>query len=425
MARNPWRVEVVGPLEPFQPGFEARLAEMAYTPGSATNQLWAMKHLSIWLEERDLIAADVVPDVVQSFVADRRAEGYVRFPAQRALAPLLDYLRELGVIPVPAVPAATGPLPELMERYRRYLTVERGLDASTVRYYLHGARPFLTVWIDDSGSRLHELDAAAVTKYVLDECAHRSAGAAKKLVKTVRSLLRFLLLDGLLCVDLRRAVPTVAGWSGSQLPKAITPAEADALLAACDPPRCDPDRRCADQDARERARLGAPCVMARRDRAILLLQIRLGLRACEVAQLQLDDLDWRHGEVIIRGKGRRHERLPLPIDVGETIVDYLSHGRRVVATRAVFLRVCAPLTELTAGAVKAVVRRAARRAELSGVSAHRLRHGAATQLLRTGSSLTDVGQVLRHRNAATTAIYAKVDRDRLQALAAPWPGAGS
>jgi site-specific recombinase XerD len=389
------RVEVVGPLESFQHGFESVLAGMGYTPRSVVNQLWLVKHLSIWLEERDLTVADLVPDVIRAFVADRRAEGYVRFPGERALVPLLSHLRELGAAPAPEAPVVAGPLAELMDRYQRYLAVERGLTAATLYYYMGYARSFLVGWVDKSGSRLGELDAAGVTRFVTGECARRSVGSAKNLVTALRSLLGFLLLDGSISVDLRGAVPTVAGWHGSHLPKAITPAEADALLA---------------------------CATARRDRAILLLLVRLGLRASEVARLQLDDLDWRHGEIIIRGKARRDERLPLPVDVGEAIVDYLRRGRPAAATRAVFIRADAPRAAVTARAVQMVVYTAARRAGLAGVSAHRLRHGAATQLLRTGSSLTEVGQVLRHRSVITTAIYAKVDRDRLQDLAGAWPG---
>jgi integrase/recombinase XerD len=413
------RVKVVGPLEPFQPGFEALLAGMGYTPRSVVHQLWLVKHLSVWLEERDLAAADLAPDVVRAFLACRQAEGYVRFPTERALAPLLGYLRELGVAPVPAAPVVAGQLPELIERYRRYLAVERGLTAATMAYYLLDAQSFLARWVGKSSSRLSELDAAGVVGFVTDECARRSPSSAKQLTTVLRSLLRFLVLDGSISADLRGAVPTVARWRGSHLPRAITPAQADALLASCSGLHDDAGRSPAG-GAGGHARRAV--VIARRDRAILLLLVRLGLRAVEVTRLQLDDLDWRRGELTVCGKARRDERLPLPVDVGEAIVDYLRH-RPIAATRAVFIRVIAPHTAFTSQAVESVVGRAARRAGLTGISAHRLRHGAATQLLRTGSSLTEVGQVLRHRDIVTTAVYAKVDRARLQELARPWPGA--
>lgn len=195
-------------------------------------------------------------------------------------------------------------------------------------------------------------------------------------------------------------MPAVAGWRGSHLPKAIGTDAVAALLATC-----DRGSRCA----------------GRRDRAILLLLVRLGLRAAEVARLQLDDLDWRRGEVVIGGKGRRDERLPLPVDVGRAVVDYLRHDRPSGAERALFIHARAPYSPMTVGAVTAMVIAAAGRAGLGGVSAHRLRHTAATQMLRAQAPLTEVGQVLRHRSAATTAIYAKVDRGRLRELAAAWP----
>ena len=158
-------------------------------------------------------------------------------------------------------------------------------------------------------------------------------------------------------------------------------------------------------------------------RLVLTVLSRLGLRAGEVAGLQLDDLDWAHGELVVRGKGRRRERLPMPVDVGEVLAAYLSSGRPKVECRAVFLRVAAPLTAMTASNVAQIVGGACRRAGVPEVGPHRLRHSAATAMLRAGASLAEVGQVLRQSADATTAIYAKVDRVALRALAQPWPGA--
>lgn len=400
--RGTSRVRVVGPLERYQSGFEVMLAGLGYTPLSAANQVRLMRHLSIWLEERDLDAAALLPGVVEAYLAGRRADGYTCWLSVGGLMPVLSCLRGLGVAPVPVRPDSSGRLDELVERYRRYLVEERGLVQSTVRYYVMEARSFLTGWVGDGGSRLGELGAAQVTGFVVDQCARRGVGSAKILVTALRSLLRFLLLDGLVAVDLSAAVPAVAGWRGSWLPKAVSAAEVAALLASCN---------------------GQCPSVGGRDRAIVLLLVRLGLRAGEVAGLRLDDLDWRRGEIIIRGKGRRDERLPLPVDVGEAVVGYLRRDRPAMTTRAVFIQARAPRSPMTAESVKAVVRLAASRAGLTGISAHRLRHTAATQILRAGAPLAEVGQVLRHRSTATTAIYAKVDRDRLRDLAQAWPGA--
>jgi integrase/recombinase XerD len=421
MASRVWRPEVVGPLESYRVGFERALADAGYTPLSAANQVGVMRHLSLWLDERGLTAADLVAGAVAEYLAHRRAQGYKCWLSVRGLAPLLTYLRGLGVTPVAVEVVAAGPLEELIERYRRYLVTERGLVAATVRYYLADARVFLAEWVDAGGWRWEEIDAAAVSAFVVRHCARRSVGSAKVLVTVVRSVLRFLVLDGVLPVDLSGVVPAVAGWRGSPLPKAITPAEAGALLASCDRPRYAPGRPPADRRPGARPVLDRPLAASRRDRAVLLLSLRLGLRAVEVARLRLDDLDWRRGEVVIRGKARRDERLPLPTDVGEAIVAYLRQDRPAVAQRSLFTNVRVPYMPMTAMSVTQVAVRAAGRAGLDRVSAHRLRHTAATDLLAAQASLAEVGQVLRHRSAATTAIYAKVDRGRLRELAMAWP----
>jgi integrase/recombinase XerD len=424
MASKAWRARVAGPLEPYRAGFESALADMGYTALSAANQVGVMRHLSLWLEGRGLTASDLAPVLVQEYLADRRASGYTCWLSVRGLTPLLTYLRGAGAVPEPAPPARPGPLDELADRYRRYLAEERGLVPATVRYYLADARQFLAEWVDARGSRLDELDAAAVTGFVAGECRGRGIGSAKILVTVLRSLLRFLLLDGTIAVDLSGAVPAVAGWRGGHLPKGLSPVQVEALLASGELPRLVPGRPRAGLPEAERARLDEPRTAARRDRAILLLLVRLGLRAGEVARLQLDDVDWRRGEVVIRGKGRRDERLPLPVDVGEAVVEYLRRDRPAVAERALFVSVRVPYSPVTAGSVQRVVATAARRAGLAGVSAHRLRHTAATRVLNAQAPLAEVGQLLRHRSAVTTAIYAKVDRGRLHELAAAWPEAG-
>lgn len=421
MRRGVSRVVVVGPLQAYQAGFEAALTDVGYTVLSAANQVRLMRHLSLWLEERDTTAADLVSAVVDKYLADRRADGHTHRVTLRGLAPLLAYLQGLGVAPALVEPAPDGPLDELIERYRRYLVVERGLVAATVRYYLADAQVFLADWVDGSGSRLSEISAPQVTAFMVRQSACRGVGSMKIVVTVMRSLLRFLFLDGAIKVDLTGAVPAVAGWRGSHLPKGITPEEAQALLASCDRPQYAPGWPRAGRSSGVRPQLDTPPAASRRDRAVLLLLLRLGLRAVEVARLQLDDVDWRRGQVVIRGKDRRDERLPLPTDVGEAIVAYLRHDRPSVAGRRLFTNVRVPYSPMTAQAVKDAVRSAAGRAGLAQVSAHRLRHTAAADMLRAHAPLTEIGQVLRHRSPATTAIYAKVDRGRLQELAVAWP----
>ena len=220
--------------------------------------------------------------------------------------------------------------------------------------------------------------------YVVAQCRGRAPGSAKFLVTGLRSLLGYLFLTGRTRCQLAGAVPMVAHWGAGSLPRALSPQTVAALLASCDT-----------------ATLGG-----RRDQAILVLLARLGLRAGEVAGLELDDLDWRAGEISVHGKGSRRERLPLPADAGEALVAYLHGGRPRAGCRKVFLRLNAPAEGLTVAAVTAVVYRACARAGLPRAGAHRLRHSAASAMLAGGATLTEVGQVLRHARLGTTAIYA-------------------
>ena len=395
------RVRMSGPLKPYALGFAAELSQQGYSRFSAASQLRLTAHLSRWLESEGLDAAALTPLVVEAFLAARRTAGYVDYRTSRALEPLLGYLRELGTAPpVPPVVAIT-PEEILLTRYVRYLTMERGLVATTARYYVDLVRPFLATRVTDGGIDLEHLSAGDITVFMLAECPRRSVPSAKLLVTALRSLLVFLHLEGVLECSLAAAVPSVADWRLAGLPRALEPDQVRRLLDSC-------DRR---------------TVTGSRDFAILTLLARLGLRGCEVAALELDDLDWRAGEILVRGKGDRQERLPLPADVGDSVSAYLRHGRpEGAANRRVFVSVRAPLRPMTSSAVTQAVHAAGLRTGLGKVGAHRLRHTAATEMLRAGAPLTEVAQVLRHCRLETTAIYAKVDRERLRVLAQPWPG---
>lgn len=216
----------------------------------------------------------------------------------------------------------------------------------------------------------------------------------------LRSFLMFAHAGGLTAVGLASAVPATASWKLAGLPRALTGEQVAALLGSCD----------------------GTSVVGRRDSAVLAVLSRLGLRAGEVAGLRLDDIDWRLGEITVRGKGGRCDRLPLPADVGQAIVSYLAGGRPGAGCREVFLCVRAPWRPMSRGAVTNVVARAARKAGLGTVHAHRLRHSAATAMLGAGAPLEEIGQLLRHRATLTTAIYAKVDIGALRTVARAWPG---
>lgn len=402
---KPSRVRVAGPLEPYAGEFRKELARQGYTDNSASNQLQLMAHVSRWLAGRELGVGEMTPVRVEEFLEARRAEGYTLWLSTRALAPVLGYLRGVGVVPTPGPVGPPTPVEELVEHYRAYLVQERGLAAATVSSYVHVAGLFLAVRSRDGELDLDlgRLSAGDVTGFVLAECAARKVGSAKYVVCGLRSLMRFLFVSGYVATQLDAAVPKVASWRLSGLPKSLGRREVERLLASC-------DRR---------------STFGRRDFAVLTLLVRLGLRAGEVAALELADIDWRAGEVTIRGKGRRQERLPLPVDVGDAVVGWLRRGRPDCECAKIITRVRAPHGGLTSGGVSAIVRAACVRAGLPELNAHRLRHTAATEMLRAGAGLAEVGQVLRHASVLTTAIYAKVDRDRLRGLAQPWPGAVS
>lgn len=389
---------VRGPLEPYVVGFADELAGLGYTRCSLEQHVCFIAQLDRWLAAERLGVGDLSVAVVDRYLRDRRAAGYVNYRSGKAMRPLLSYLGRLGVLPREDV--ELGPVSALLERYRSYLLSERGLTPGTARCYVDAVRPFVTGRQRGERLNLADLTAADVTGFVLACCPGRAQGTAKLIVTTLRSLLTFLHIDGVIAAPLAGAVPSVAGWRLAGLPRALEPEQLRRLLASCD----------------RRRRLG------RRDYAIVLLLSRLGLRAGEVAALGLDDLDWRAGEIVVRGKANRAERLPLPDDVGAAIAAYLQGGRPVTAQgRSVFVRAKAPHSALTTAGVSMVVHDTAQRAGLGTMHAHRLRHTAATQMLRAGTPLTEVGLALRQRRAMTTAIYAKVDREALQVLARPWP----
>jgi integrase len=390
---------VRGPLEPHVVGFAEDLLRQGYTRTSAEQHVCFVAHLDRWMSAEAVGIGELSDVLLERYLQERRGGGYVEYRSMKALQPLLGYLAPLRVLP-----AEEGGRPdaveELLGRYRDYLVGERGLTSGTARGYVDFVRPFVVTRLRGDVLHLAGITAADVTGFVLSACPGRAVGSAKLTVCALRSLLRWLHVTGQVLTSLAAAVPSVAGWRLSNLPRGLEPSQLRRLLAACD------------------RRTGT----GRRDYAVLLLLSRLGLRAGEVARLGLDDIDWRRGEITVDGKGSRVERLPLPADVGAAIAAYLRRGRPDTADgRSVFVRVHAPHRPLTTGGITMIVRDRAESCGLGKIHAHRLRHTAATAMLRAGSPLPEVGQVLRHRSALSTAIYAKVDRDALAVLARPWP----
>ena len=397
------QVRVLGPLAVHVDGVRCELSRLGYALGTAENHIRVMAHLSQWMADEGVEPRELSQDRVEQFLAVLRMQ-WKRPPTSRTLAPLLSWLRERNVVPPVMSTTRSTPLDALVGRYHRWLVEDRGLATQTVRRYEATARRFLEERRTEAGRRtgVEDLSGADVTTFLLGECSRLAVKSAKGVVTDLRSLLRFLFLEGLTPTRLATAVPPVAGWRDTELPAILAASDVSALLDSCDRRR--------------------PTGL--RDFAILTLLARLGLRAAEVAGLELGSVDWRAGEIVIRGKGHRVDRLPLPVDVGEALAAYLVAGRSRVSSRMLFLTSHPPSRAMHPHTISGVVRYACIRAHVAPVGAHRLRHALASELLRQGAALPEIGQVLRHRNLTSTAIYAKVDRVALRAVAQPWPGSG-
>jgi len=383
---------VTGPLAEHEAAFRAHLARLGYAPRSVRSLVKGMGRASRWLEDRELTASGLTPPAAAALEAGLSGMG-----------PVLQFLRETGAVPEAGSAAGPSPVEALLAEFRGWLARERGLSAATVGCYGKQARAFLAHLPLPLDAALAGLDAGRVTSFMLGYCQGRSPESAKAMVTAVRALLRFLHVAGHVPVPLAAAVPAVAGWRLASLPRGLDAAAISRLLASCD----------------------RATITGRRDYAILLMLARLGLRGAEVAALELADVDWHGGEVAIRGKGSRLERLPLPAEVGEAIAAYLMAGRPRCDAVTVFCTARAPYRRLSPAAIRQIMGHACRRAGLTRVGAHRLRHSLATEMLRAGASLPEVGQVLRHRSQLSTSVYAKVDENALRVLARPWPGGAS
>ena len=397
--QNVPRARVKGPLAPFADGFRAELDRLGYTASSRECKVYELAGLSRWLDSRGLGVADISEAEVASFFVAFGA-GRETTPTPWAMRPLLEWLRARDLIAPPVVGVGDA-VDALIVRYRRWMANDRGLAERTIVRYEQTARRFLSARAEVvGGCGVDGLDGSAVTAFLLAEGSRGLAvGSVKGRVAELRSLLRFLHVEDLTGPGLVEAVPPVAGWRDTSTPPTMPAAEVRALLASCD-----------------RSTLAGA-----RDLAMLTVIARLGLRAAEIAGLELGDVDWRAGEVVVRGKGRRVDRLPLPADVGEALVDYLRGHRPGAETRVVFVTVVAPWRPLRPTAVSQMVWRQCGRAGVPRVRAHRLRHALASELLAQGVKLVEISQVLRHRDLATTAVYAKVDHASLRELALPWP----
>ena len=397
-----------GPAGPFIDGFTEYLEKAGYARRVICIYLRDVSHFSLWAKTRDISVADLAESTISSFrqhlrscrCLARNRGGQSRYcDALRHLRRFLDYLPQKEVV-APASPEQTGPVEApLLVGFRRWMCEHRGVTQSTLAGYARTVTDFLETLGDD----VRKLDAQRVRTFVLSRTKLHSRGNARHIASAIRMFLRYLIAEGKCRSGLDGAIPSVAQWRLSALPRYLVASDVERVIAACDP--SSPDG----------------C----RDRAIILLLARLGLRAGDVVGLRLSDIDWQQASVRLSGKGRREVRLPLPQDVGDAILDYLEHARPHADSDHVFLRTIAPARPLSKGnAVSRIAAKAMRRAGVvapCSPGAHVLRHSLATEMLRQGASLQRIGGVLRHRSLRTTAHYAKVDLTLLRLVVQPWP----
>lgn len=389
-----------GPLVGFAAGFEQKLVGLGYRPGGVAIHLRLMRQLDRWLADAGLTVGELTPARVEQFLADRRAGGQRRVPTLASATALVGYLTELGAVNAASPPVETA-RDRLLIDYREHLLGERGLTPETALRYQRFAKRFLAQRASRRGGVLgwKDLTCVEINEYLLETSTRLVVESAKREAADLRALLRFLYLRRFIDTDLAAAMPPVAAWRGTRLPQGLSAADVEAVLDGCD----------------------HSTTSGRRDYAILCLLARLRLRSGEVAALQLGDIDWRRAEIVVRGKARRRDRLPLPADVGAALAAYLRDDRPRCAYRQVILTLYAPPRPIHPSSITNVVRRACRRAGVPAVGGHRLRHALATEMLHRGANLIEIAQVLRHSDLGTTSDYAKIDRTALQAVVRPWP----
>lgn len=391
-----------GPHAALVADYAEAIAGVGYCAHTNERLVAAARHLCAWAHLSGRALDGTGDGLVRDFAGHACRCGGVRRGGARSpryLFRVQRFTRFLVAEGVLAPKLADDPCAEHVAPYLDWLVRHRGLSGITVRCHAKGLRQLLPVIGTDASAWSPTILRGAI----LDRRGRESRGALKRTTTVLRSWLRFHAAMGRCDPSLIAAVPTIADWKGHHLPRGLRPADVERLLAACDP--------------------ATPA--GRRDRAILLLLARLGLRAEDVRTLRFDQLDWARGRIALAGKGRRESRLPLPQEVGDALLAWLEDGRAPVHDAHVFLRSAPPWRPFTESAgISKIVARALDRAGLANTpsrGAHLLRHSAARATLEDGASLETIGTVLRHRSVSTTARYAKVDLDALRGIAQAWP----
>jgi integrase/recombinase XerD len=391
-------------LDPYFASFEESLSSRNYKPETLKNYRYLLRRFGRLLEAEDIAPSALTPDLAVEL--GRRLpttpKSQIKIPNLARL--FVAHLIEIGVATRPALTPAQAETNELLSNFETYLLRQRGLSPRSVYHVLRFADRFLDHRFGDHMLDLAALNARDVVAFMEHLLSRKRPFRDKTPATHLRSFFQYLFAQGLTTTNLSLCVPRAHKPWGARLPRHLSPDEVEAVLASV---RANPRR-------------GA------RDYAMLLLMARLGLRALEVMAIQLDDIDWRAGELLVRGKGQRHDRLPIPTDVGEAISKYLREDRTSATTRALFVTLRAPNRPFKdSQVIKDILKEAFTATGVKPptpyVGSHVLRHSLATNMVRAGASLEEIGDLLRHRSRATTMIYAKLDTDGLRSIAQPWP----
>ena len=383
--------------------YAARLIEEGLVRHGTWRCLNVVGGLLSWIASRRCKLADLDEHVVERYLRHRGGRQSIQPGDQAALRRWLAVLRDEGAI-VPASPPSLTPHDRIFNEFDAYLRAERGLAPKSIVRHLPIIRRFLHEVCPTGADGLGKISQDSLISYIERHAQDWSPKTGKVMCWSLRAFLRYLHHKGLHPASLADCVPSMRRWRLVTLPTYLSAAQVQKTLDGCD----------------------RATVMGRRDYAILMMLAKLGLRADEVATLTLDDIDWRASEMLVRAKGRQRARMPIPPDVGAAIVAYLRNGRPKSSCRRLFVRTLAPHVGFASGSsITWIAKTALDRAGIEGCAhrgAHIFRHSLATELLRSGATLSEIGQLLRHESHDTTRIYAKVDIEALRTLSLPWPG---
>ncbi len=384
------------PLSGLQDGYAARLREQGYTEKTILFRLKEYRRMGRWMVSASLSPADLRESLAEDYLRWCASQGMVVVVTGRQVRNSIRIVRDLAGLE-PELPPAPDLVDEIVAGYRSWLVEVQGLSEATVHRYARSAGLFLR-WAGVVKGGPEALTGQVLVAYLLEEVKRQSRDAAKGRVAELRSLLRFMYQRGLIASPLGESISPVASWRLASLPTGPSAGQVEAVIAGC------PDS-----------------AGGRRDRVLLLLAARLGLRSVEIARLTLDDIDWRGQRITVRGKAGRVDQMPLPGPLALVLADYVLRDRGRPGGREVFWKVRAPIGPINPALVGDATERACRRLGFVPFGPHQLRHSLARKVLAGRGDLVQVAQVLRHDDLATTAVYAKVDFGMLSEAVAGWP----